>query len=120
MGISGTSVEGIGYRLYVSRTDASSAPSGKSDVAGFTCLYDGEASVPVSESTSVTAPLLTVGAQDDFVYEGGNLHFVVDSRVPQSGNVIFASCARTGGSSLFLSNDDWASTNSYAYDYVLS
>lgn len=68
MGISGTSVEGIGYRLYVSRTDASSAPSGKSDVAGFTCLYDGEASVPVSESTSVTAPLLTVGAQDDFVY----------------------------------------------------
>ena len=118
MGISGTSVEGIGYRLYVSRTDASSAPSGKSDVAGFTCLYDGEASVPVSESTSVTAPLLTVGAQDDFVYEGGNLHFVVDSRVPQSGNVIFASCARTGGSSLFLSNDDWASTNSYAYDYV--
>ena len=118
MGVSGAAIDGIDYSLYVAPTELSAAPDEKSDLDGFTCLFDGKSSVAKSESSSVMEPLFSAVSQNDFLYEGGNLHFVVNAHVPESGSVIFASSARTGGSSLFLSNDAWANTNKYSYNYV--
>lgn len=118
MGVSGADVEGMDYRLYAAHTDASAAPAEKSALDGFTCLYDGKASLAKSESSSVMEPLFSETAQNEFVYEGGNLHFVVNAHVPQSASVIFASSQRQGGSSLFISNDAWENTSKYAYNYV--
>lgn len=118
MGISGKTVEGIDYKVYVSPTSAASAPAAKSDVDGFTCLYDGQTTLAASENTSVMAPLLYVPAQEDFVYEGGNLHFVVKASVPEAGSVMFAQQTLAKGSSLFLSNDGWENFNTYSYNYV--
>lgn len=118
MGVSGKAVEGIDYKVYVAPTTSSSAPAEMSDVSGFTTLFDGQASLAVSESMSVMAPLLYVPAQEDFVYEGGNLHFVIKASVPEAGSVMFAQQTLSKGSSLFLSNDGWENFNTYSYNYV--
>ena len=97
MGVSGKAVEDIDYKVYVAPTASSSAPAEMSDVSSFTSLFDGQTSLAVSESMSVMAPILYVPAQEDFVYEGGNLHFVIKASIPEAGSVMFAQQTLSNG-----------------------
>ena len=119
-GVSAVNIQDMGYELYIKSTDASEAPSSRSDLADFTCLYNG--SMTVSEAGSLSAPesVLMAGEGDGFTYEGGNLHVVVKAHIPQvpDGNINFAYQNKPKSILLSISNDQWANTllqNNYQY-----
>lgn len=114
-------VEDMDYSVYVRHTSASSAPdksAERSDLAGFTCIYDGKLSMASSPDPGVAEHLLAVEATTDFTYEGGGLHVIVTSSSAQTGAALFYTHTISRGSYLALSNDSWENTNRYNYNYV--
>lgn len=119
-GISSVAVDNIQYEVYVKNTSASTAPADHSDLSDFTCIFNGTTSIPKSDNASAVSELLTVDAQKEFTYDGGNLHVVVKAHIPElpSAGVNFSYQTIQKCTLLTLSNDNWQTYNKYNYNYL--
>lgn len=119
-GVSPVNIENMQYELYIKSTDATQAPAARSDLSEFTCLYNGNISVPASLNSSIPESLLMAGGDNDFTYEGGNLHVVVKAHLSEvaESNINFAYQNKPKSILLALSNNQWESIllqNNYQY-----
>lgn len=118
-GVPRADIENMQYEVYVKSTTASQAPASRSDLSDFTCIFNGQVSLPAVEG-STPAPILSVGGENEFTYEGGNLHVIVKSHFSElpAGSVYFSYQNKPKSVLLALSNDGWASCNEYSYQYM--
>lgn len=119
-GMSLVDIADMQYEVYIKATEATEAPASRSDLSGFTCLFNGTVSVAKSESTSTPEPLLTVGGENEFTYEGGNLHVVVKSHFSQlpEGSIYFSYQNKPKSVLQALSNDAWDNVRESNYQYL--
>lgn len=111
-------IDNMQYEVYVKSTTASTAPSSRSDLSDFTCIFNGSVSVSAAEDNN-PAPILMAGGNNEFTYEGGNLHVIVKSHFSElPGSSIYFYCQTKPKSVLqALSNDGWSTCREDNYQY---